>query len=132
MRRYAAILVLVAFTLPACAGQRPVTIVTPQGKTAFTSNEVLKRVQEVQNAAISAEAAKGIPTDVARIIIAFTVESAKVLGATPQGWGATVASLWASAKAQIPLAWLVNPYIQVAVAALDAALATFLPVGGVA
>ena len=111
----------------ASACHTPVTIVTPAGKVAYAANEVAIRVGELQKTAIAAEASGAIPTTVARIIITWTTESAKVLGATPAGWGTTVATSWGEVKRQIPLAYLQNPAIISAVSAVDVALAIFLP-----
>jgi hypothetical protein len=121
--------VILAVFLTAC--HAPITIITPQGKIAYTANEVLKRVQELQRATISAEATGGLPTPAARVLVTFCVETAKVVGALPDGWGATVAVMWGDAKKQLPLRYLENPAILSAVSAVDVALAIFLPSGGV-
>jgi hypothetical protein len=120
--------VVLAVLMSAC--QRPVTIVTPQGKVAYAAHEVAIRVGELQKATIAAETAGAIPTAVARIIITFTTESAKVLGATPSGWGGVVATRWGNVKRQLPLRYLENPAIIAAVSAVDIALAIFLPPEG--
>jgi hypothetical protein len=128
---FVALIVAVIFLATAC--HAPVTITTPQGKVVYTANEVAKRVEVLQATAIKAEAATTIPTDVARIIITFTVDAAKVLQATPAGWGTTVAVAWAEAKKQLQLKWLNDPSISLAVLAVDTALAIWLPVttGGI-
>lgn len=128
MKRAIAFCVILSFT--ACT--TPVTIVTPQGKIAYTANEVLKRVQELQQVAIAVDATpnNGIPKDVFRVIITFTVEAAKVLDATPAGWGTTLAVAWSNAKGKIPLRYLTDPRIQTAILAVDVALAIWFPNGG--
>jgi|WetSurMetagenome_2_1015567.scaffolds.fasta_scaffold92207_4 hypothetical protein len=119
--------ILVAFMTVGC--HPPVNIVTPEGKKIYTANEVLKRVEELQNAAIKADTQKVIPTHTARIIVQFTVSSARTIGMVSDGWGIVVAKAWAEVKAQIPLEILNNPAIKVAVFAVDIALATFLAKG---
>lgn len=118
--------VTVAVLTTAC--RAPVTITTPQGKVIYSANEVAKRVENLQTTVIAAEASKAIPTDVARVFVTFTVESAKVLRVVPQGWQVTVAVAWGEAKKQIPLKYLNDPAIQVAVLAVDTVLAVWLPV----
>ena len=122
--------VLVLFVTAGC--HPPVTIVTPQGKVAFTANEILKRVQELQEVVIAVDATpnNGLPRSATRLIVQFTVEAAKILDATPSGWGTTVAIAWADAKKQIPLKYLMDPRLQAAVLGVDVALAIFLPPGG--
>ena len=122
---------IVAVIVLATACHAPVTIVTPQGKVAYTANEVLKRVQELQNTAIALGDIpnSGIPTSAIRVIVQFTVSAAMVLGTTPAGWGSTVAIAWADAKKQIPLRYLADPRLQASVLAVDMMLAIFLPPG---
>jgi len=122
------LVLLLAFAMYAC--DRPVTITTPEGKAAYTANEILKRVQNLQNATIEAAASGGLSTNSARVIITFTVESAKVLDATPTGWGGIIATAWNAAKKQLPATVLTNPVIQAAAIAVDVALAVYLPPKG--
>jgi hypothetical protein len=119
---------VVPFTTTAC--HAPVTITTPQGQVTYTANEVAKRVESLQATTIKAEEGKLIPTDVARLIIKFTVSAAKTLKETPNGWGQTVAIAWAETKMQIPLKYLNEPVIQVAVMAVDTALSLWIPAPG--
>ena len=123
---FVALFIALAFHASAC--HAPITITTPQGKVIYAANEVAKRIENLQTTVIAAEASKGIPTDVARVLVTFTVESAKVLRDAPQGWQVTVAVAWGEAKKQIPLKYLNDPTIQVAVLAVDTVLAVWLPV----
>jgi hypothetical protein len=123
---FLALLVALAFLATAC--HPPITITTPQGKIVYTANEVAKRVETLQAAAIAGEAQGVLPTDVARVFVQFSVSAAKTLQTLPSGWGTTVAVAWGEAKQQIPLRYLNNPTVATAVMAVDTVLAIWLPV----
>lgn len=114
---------VVATMLSACSA--PLSVHTPQGKTAYSADAIVVRVNELQAAAIQAEATKGISTATATTIVKFTVDADKVLKATPAGWQATVATLWAQAKKNIPAAQLQNQSIAAVVLAVDTVLAAY-------
>ena len=101
----------------------PATIVTPQGQAAYTADQIVTRINELQNVAIAAEQAKSVPTDTVRVIVSFCVGADKTLAAVPSGWQATVYQAWQASKNQIPPAQLANPAIVAAVSAVDVALA---------
>lgn len=119
---------LLLFTLITVLGltgcmKTPVTVVTPQGKTAYSATQILQRVGELQSTAIQAESSKAIPTPVARIIIQYCVNAENVLKATPAGWQATVTAAWQQAKGQLPPGMTGNPAWSAAIAAVDLVLA---------
>jgi hypothetical protein len=121
MRRFFAS-VLVASVLvgtPAC--HAPVTVTTPQGKAAFTADQVAARVSELENATIAAQAQGQIPLATARVLVEFCVSSGKTLAAAPAGWQATVGKAWAEAKKQLPAT--LSPLVQSAVNLVDTTLA---------
>lgn len=91
---------LLALTLTGC--NAPASIVTPQGKTAYTADQIVLRVGALQTATIQAEQTGGIPTAAARTIIGFTVSANKILRDTPAGWQATLATSWRELKPKIP------------------------------
>ena len=128
VRRMLPLVVIVA--LVGC--HAPVTIVTPEGKVAYTANEVLKRVEELQKTAIAVAGIpdSGVPLSVTRTIVEFTVSAAKVLDASAPGWGQSLAIAWGDVKRRIPLRYLQDARLQFAVAAVDLALAIFLPPEG--
>lgn len=95
----------------------PVTIVTPQGKVAYAADQIVLRVNELQNAAIAAEASGALPTATARIIVQFAVSADRILAAAPSGWQATLAASWAQTKTQLPP--IQNPALVAAISALD-------------
>jgi hypothetical protein len=113
------ILVFVAF-LAIAACHAPVTITTPQGHAAYTADQIVLRVNELQNAAIQAQATGALPTATARTIVEFCVSADKTLAATPSGWQATVGAAWAEAKTKLPA--ITNPSVQAAVNAVDVIL----------
>ena len=78
------LLVLLLLSMPAC--HAPVTITTPQGQAAYTADQVAVRVNELQNAAIAAEANGGLPTATTRTIVSFAVSGDKILAQAPAGW----------------------------------------------
>lgn len=117
------LLLVLCLSLSACAA--PVTITTPQGKVAYTADQIVLRVNELQNAAIAANATvpPSLPTATTRIIVEFCVSADKTLAATPAGWQATLATGWNAAKAKIGTPS--NPAIVSAMSALDVVLAAF-------
>ncbi len=86
--------------LPAC--HAPVTVVTPEGKAAYTANEILTRVDRLQDAAIAAQRSGALATDTARASVSTTVNLAELADAATQGWLATARQAWAQAKAELP------------------------------
>lgn len=86
--------------LPGCS--TPVSIVTPEGKAAYTANEVLVRVERLQDAAIAAHTNGSLNTDTARAIVFVTVNVFEIADAATHGWHATARQAWMQAKADIP------------------------------
>lgn len=111
-------LVLVLLITPAC--HAPVTITTQQGKVAYSADQVALRVNELQNAAIAANAAGNLPTNTTRTIVQFCVTADQTLAATPTGWAASLSTAWAGVKAQLPP--ISNPAIVAAMGAVDVVL----------
>lgn len=95
-------------------------VVTPQGQVAYSADQIVLRVNELQNAAIQAEASGGLSTDATRKIVQFAVSANQTLKATPNGWRATVKAGWSATKVQLPA--ITNPAVQAAIAALEAVL----------
>lgn len=112
MKRYLLVLCLLT---TACAA--PVTIVTPQGQVAYKADQVVVRVNELMNAAISANTANALPTDTTRLIVQFCVSADKTLATTPAGWPTTIATAWRETKAKLPE--IDNPAIIAAIGAVD-------------
>lgn len=86
----------------ASACTAPATIVTEPGKAAYTANEVLVRVERLQDAAIAAHTNGSLNTDTARAIVFVTVNVFEIADAATQGWQATARQAWMQAKADIP------------------------------
>jgi hypothetical protein len=104
-----------ALTFVACAP--PTTIKTQPGQVAFTADQILVRVGELQNAAIQANTNNGLSNVTTNIIVTWTTAAAMTLKTTPAGWQATLAASWKAAKPNIPTT---NPTIAIAVGAVDA------------
>src|SRR5580765_4998338 len=97
----------------------PTSIVTTPGKIALAADQVAVRVNELQAAAIQANANSALDQPTTKIIVEFTVSADKVLSATPTGWEATVVKLWQEASPKIHTT---NPTVQFAITALTGLL----------
>lgn len=112
-----AVLVL-AILVAAC--HPPATIVTPEGRRAYTADQIVVRVNELQQAAMAAEAVGGLLTDPTRILVKFAVSANYTLQTLPAGWLATVTTAWRQTKQELPT--LTNPAVVAAIAAVDVVL----------
>jgi hypothetical protein len=121
IRRLLSACALAALFVVAPGCHAPVTITTAQGKTAFTADQIVQRVNELQSAAIQANGAGGLATSTTRTIVTFCVAADQTLAATPAGWQASVSAAWASAKTQLPV--ITNPAVAAAISAVDVVLA---------
>ncbi len=119
----AAIIVMAVLVVAAC--HAPVTVQTPAGKAAYTADQVVLRLQELQTATINAEAAGKMDRNTARLIVTFTVDAAQVLKATPGGWYPTVVKAWERVKQDVPAAAI--PAVQTYWSAVDLMLAALAP-----
>ena len=82
---HALVLGLVALCLAvpqAGCGAKP-TFATPKAQVIYTADQVSIRVNELQNAAINAEAHQGLPTERARDIVEWYVANNKILATAP-------------------------------------------------
>lgn len=120
------LLVLLLLTTPAALGcHAPVTVVTPAGQTAYTADQIVVRVNELQNAALAANGSGGLSIATTRLVVQFAVDADKILAAMPAGWQTTVVALWGQAKGQIPAKDLTNPALAAAISAVDVVLAAY-------
>lgn len=123
-RKTIAVYILLAVWVTAC--RPPITIVTPEGRKAYTANEIVIRVNRLMDTAIQADATGNLPVATARVLIRFCVRADEVLQRVPNGWGATVWTLWQVVKADPLVApYLTNQYIALVVSSLDIALIIF-------
>lgn len=121
LKRKALRLALLAGMLLITTGcHAPVTITTPQGQTAFKADQIVVRVNELQAAAIKAEAGGALATDLTRAIVTFAVAADKTLAMTPNGWQAAVLTSWVQTKQQ--LLGVTNPAVLAAIGAVDIVL----------
>ncbi len=125
MKAFILALTLLAPVVAASNCTPPPTIVTPQGKTAYTADQIAIRVNELEAAAIQANATGGLPVATTRIVVKFTVSADKILKDVPSGWQTAVATAWTQTKQQ--LAGVTNPNVVAAISAVDLVLAAFLP-----
>ena len=79
----------------------PPSVQTPAGKTAYTADQVVLRIGELQAAAIDANAAGELSTATTRRVVQFTVDAAKILKASPDGWQTTVGPAYVGMKNQL-------------------------------
>lgn len=112
------LLAVLLLVTPGC--HAPVTITTPQGQAAFKADQVVVRVNELQSAAIKAEAGGGLSTSLTRVIVTFAVGADKTLAAAPDGWQSAVRAAWLDAKKQ--LLTVTNPAVLAAMGAVDLVL----------
>jgi hypothetical protein len=94
-------LALGTLTLFACAPMPP-TIVTPEGARAFQADELLRPVENLEDAAIAAYRSGSLPQADARAIVLLTREIAVVADAAEEGWRAAVLKAWQEAKRELP------------------------------
>jgi hypothetical protein len=113
------LLLLFVLLCPAC--HAPTTIVTPQGQRAYTADQVVVRINELQNAAIELNKNNGLNDVVTRRIVTFAVQADTVLKQAPAGWQIQVSALWNQVKADLPLQ--TNQAIIAAMNAVDVVLA---------
>ncbi len=118
MKRLLLILCL-SLTPVTLACHPPATITTQPGKIAFTADQIVVRVNELQSAAVQANASGALDTANTRTIVEFSVAADKVLKATPSGWQSTVKALWTQARPKITTS---NTTVQLAVTALSGIL----------
>lgn len=111
---------VLALLLSAC--HPPPTIVTPAGRTAYTADQITLRVNELEQAAITANRTGGLALAPTRTLVEFCVVADQTLAATPAGWPVTLATAWTVAKIKLPPN--LSPVLTAAMSALDVVLAT--------
>lgn len=121
MTRHVRTLAPLVFALVLVACSRPTTIVTPQGKAAYTADQIVLRINNLQNAAIQAEQTGGLSTDTTRTIVEFAVSADRTLKSVPSGWQQTVSAAWAETKKKLPP--ITNPALLAAIDSVDLVLA---------
>ncbi len=115
MKRFLLCLVLAA--APACMHAPP--NLSAQGKIAYTADSVLVRVGELERTAIQANKTGGLSDGTTKIILQFSKDAAKIAKDTPNGWQASLTTLWATAKPRITTT---NPVVLAAMSAIDIVL----------
>ena len=99
IRRDARILVLCLVGIVACAmlsACPPPSLQTPQGRTAYTANQVAIAIGTLQDAVMAAHSTKDLDgrpllsTSTTRKVMSFSLDALDILDKTPDGWQATV------------------------------------------
>lgn len=85
----------------ACAPPPP-TIVTPEGKVAYTALEIAKRVGNLQDATIAANTSGGLADRFAIPIVEYTNSALRILRETPDGWRETVVTGYQELLKRLP------------------------------
>ncbi len=122
VRRYLCITLLAVSVPTLVACHPPVTIVTPAGKTAYTQDQIVVRINELENVAIQAAGSASLPLPIAKRIVQFTVGADQTIKASKAGWQAAVATAWKELKEYLPPTS--NPAVATAIAAVDIVLAS--------
>lgn len=120
MKRLVLLLLLSATSCETLACTAPVTVITPQGKIAYTADQIVVRVNELQNAAIQANTTNGLDTNSTRTIVQFCLAANGLLRSTPSGWQQTLQVAWMDAK--VKLAGVKNQTVLTAMSLVDAVL----------
>jgi hypothetical protein len=107
--------VLLGLGAPGCA---PKSIVTDAGRIAYTADQVVARIVEVQTAVIKLQQAGQMPTATARQIVTFTVAALETIKATPDGWKPTVYAAWTQVRPRL----VTDPVTASWVVAIDAVI----------
>jgi hypothetical protein len=102
----AAILVLALWAVvllwsAGCAPRPPIPN-TPTAERAYTADQVVLRVNELQAVAIELEARKVLPTARARLIVQLTIDANMILREAPVGWQGLTAAAWDRGVARLP------------------------------
>lgn len=95
----------------ALVGCAPKTFQTPQAKSAYTADQVVIRLGELQNVIIDGQKAGVVPLATARDLVTWIAGDNKlnppvlgavdVLKAAPDGWKATIQTGWAIARLRL-------------------------------
>lgn len=101
----------------------PLTVTTPQGKTAYTADQVVQRLGEFQNAAIQANSTGGLDTPTTKLIVQYVVATTQTLKATPAGYIKTVQAGWTAFLPTLPASVTGNLNYQILIAAVTTAIA---------
>jgi hypothetical protein len=105
----------------------PPSIETEPGKKAWYAEQVLQRIDEVQN--ITIQLSKTTPPtlkmETATVIVQFCVSSAKVVKEMPDGWPKVVLAAFNEIKTKLPAEVAQNPTLVTALAVLEGLLVSF-------
>ncbi len=112
-------LLLSPLPVASCAPKTANVNLSPAGQIAYTADQIVLRVNELQQAAITANSKGILDTGTTRLIVNWSINADMTLKVLPQGWKVTVQTSWTLAKKDIHTT---NSIIQSAMAAVDAVL----------
>jgi hypothetical protein len=103
----------------------PNVTVEPDARAAYTADQVVIRINRLQNVAIEAQKGGALSTDDTRIIVEFALSANTTLKSVPDGWQKTVMVAWQETKKKLSM--VANQSVLAAMDSVDIILATFLP-----
>lgn len=123
LRRLVLPFVLVAALLGTPACHAPASVQTPTGKAAYTADQLVIRLGELENTVIAANLAGSLADRDATKLVRFCVDAAKVAKSAPAGWPILITNAWTQVKLDVPA--LAKPPLLTYVPLIDIALASF-------
>lgn len=97
----AALAVLLVATLSITSCVRPPATLTPPAQAAFSAQQVVQRIGELQQTVIDLSDRGTIPVPIARAIVQQTTTTLKALAGPPQDWKTLARQFWAAARPQV-------------------------------
>jgi hypothetical protein len=113
------LLVALALSVISCV---PKSLNTESGRNAWRANQVAIRVNELSATVIQMNALGEVSDTDTRTFGTWAKISLKTLDAVPTGWEKTVQTGWTETKAKLPVTFLENPKVKIAVAVLESLL----------
>jgi hypothetical protein len=111
MRIRRGIVVVAAVILLWSPGCAPITVQDEPGRVAYTADQIVLRVIEIQNGIIVGQQRGVIPTAAARTLVTFTVGTLETLKASPGGWKPMVHAAWNAIRPELQKVPEVAPWI---------------------
>lgn len=95
---FGALLSAALVSVTSCA---PKSIQTPAGRAAYSADQVVLRIGELQTATIDANRGGALSDAIAIKVVRFCVDANKTLKAVPSGWQPTVATAYHQLRAEL-------------------------------
>lgn len=110
--------------LPGCSPKTNPAL-SPSGQAAANADAFVKRLGELQAAAMDAEANHALSTEVAGYIVAATVEGAQIAKDGQSGWLVALRGSWERWKTKIPPAYRQLPAVSASWVAIELLFAEY-------